>query len=128
MVASDMTGKLVLVPGPDHPITVTPAETTVTVRWGDRVIAKTDDALTLRESTYPAVYYLPLDAVDADVLEPSTHRTYCPFKGDASYYSLSDGETLAENAVWTYLTPYDAVSGIAGRVAFYPHQVEIIAG
>ncbi len=120
-----MTEKLVLVPGPDHPITVAPSETTVTVRFADRVVAKTDAALVLREATYPARYYLPLDAVDPDVLRPSDHRTYCPYKGDASYYSLVDGEMVSENAVWTYLTPYDAVSDIAGHVAFYPYRVTI---
>ena len=123
-----MTVKQVLVPGLDHPITVAPAGTTVTVTWRDRLVASTDDALVLRESTYRPVYYLPLDAVDADLLEPSTHATYCPYKGDASYYSLVDGDAVAENAVWRYVTPYDAVSEIAGRVAFYPNQVEISVG
>jgi len=122
-----MTEKQVLVPGPDHPITVIPADTTVTVSLGDRVIAKTDRALVLQESTSPAVYSLPLEAVDADVLEPSTHQTYCPFKGDASYCSLRDGDTVSTDAVWTYVTPYDAVSEIAGHVAFYPDRVEITA-
>ena len=122
-----MSEKQVLVPGPDHPITISPAATTVTVTWADRVIAKSDDVLVLQESTYRPVYYLPLDAVDADVLTPTSHQTYCPYKGDASYHSLRDGEQVAENAVWTYLAPYDAVSAIAGRVAFYPHLVEITA-
>ena len=122
-----MTAKQVLVPGPDHPITVAPAGTTVTVHLGDRLIAKTDDALLLQEASYPAVYYLPLDSVDADVLVASAHRTYCPFKGDASYYTLCDGDTVSENAVWTYRAPYDAVSQIAGHVAFYPDRVEITA-
>jgi uncharacterized protein (DUF427 family) len=123
-----MTEKQVLIPGPDHPITVTPSGQTVTVRFGDRIIAKTEQALVLQESTYRPVHYLPLDAVDADVLEPTSHATYCPYKGDASYYSLADGETVAENAVWCYVSPYDAVSEIAGRVAFYPHLVEITIG
>ena len=123
-----MTEKQVLIPGPDHPITVTPSGQTVTVRFGDRIIAKTDQALVLQESTYRPVHYLPLDAVDADVLEATSHATYCPYKGDASYYSLADGETVAENEVWCYVSPYDAVSEIAGRVAFYPHLVEITIG
>jgi uncharacterized protein (DUF427 family) len=123
-----VTEKQVLVPGPDHPITITPADTTVTVRWAGRVIAKTDDALVLQESTYRPVYYLPLDSVDADVLAPSADRTYCPYKGDASYYSLADRDEVSDNALWTYVTPYDAVSEIAGRVAFYPDRVEITAG
>ena len=122
-----MTEKQVLVPGPDHPITVTPADTTVTVRLRGRTIAQTERALVLQEASYPPVYYLPLEAVDADVLEPSTHQTYCPFKGDASYYSLRDGDTVSTDAVWTYVTPYDAVSEIAGHVAFYPDRVEITA-
>ena len=126
-VAPDMTEKQVLVPGPDHPITIAPAGTTVTVRLGGRVIATTDDALLLQEASYPGVYYLPLDSVDPEVLAPSDHRTYCPFKGDASYYSLRDGDAVSENAVWTYVAPYDAVSEIAGRVAFYPSRVEVTA-
>jgi uncharacterized protein (DUF427 family) len=123
-----MSEKQVLVPGPDHPITVTPADSTVTVSFGGRIIAKTDDALVLQESTYPAVHYLPLDAVDADVLEVSDHASYCPFKGDASYYSLDDGEHRSEDAVWSYVEPYEAVSEIAGRVAFYPDRVDIMVG
>ena len=123
-----MSEKLVLVPSPGHPITIAPASATVTVRWAGRVIAKTEDALVLRESTYRPVYYLPLDAVESDVLEASTHRTYCPYKGDATYYSLTDGDQVTADAVWTYLSPYDAVSEIAGRVAFYPQHVEITTG
>jgi uncharacterized protein (DUF427 family) len=122
-----MTEKPVLIPGPDHPITITPADERVSVHFGDRLVATTDRALVLEEAGYPPVYYVPLDAVDADLLEPTTHETYCPFKGDASYYSLHDGDNLAENAVWTYVTPYDAVSEIAGHVAFYRHQVTISA-
>jgi uncharacterized protein (DUF427 family) len=122
-----MSEKQVLVPGPDHPITVTPADRTVTVRFGGRLIAKTDDALVLQESAYPPVHYLPLDAVDPEVLEASDHATYCPFKGDASYYSLLDGDTVIADAVWTYIAPYDAVAEIADHVAFYPQHVEISA-
>jgi uncharacterized protein (DUF427 family) len=127
VVVTGMTDKLVLIPGADHPITITPADATVTVHLGQRLIAKTDHGLVLREAGYRPVYYLPLDDVDADVLEPTTHETYCPYKGDASYYSLRDGDTLAENAVWTYVAPYDAVSAIAGHVAFYPDRVTISA-
>jgi uncharacterized protein (DUF427 family) len=122
-----MTEKQVLVPGPDHPITITPADTTVEVRFGGRLIVKSDHALLLREASYPPVYYLPLDDVDPEVLEQSTHQTYCPFKGDASYYSLRDRDSLAADAAWTYVTPYDAVSAIANHVAFYPDQVDISA-
>lgn len=123
-----MTEKQVLIPGPDHPITVTPSGSTVTVAFDGRVIAETDRALVLQEASYPPAYYLPLDAVDPAVLESTSHASYCPFKGDASYYSLRHGDTVADNAVWSYVTPYDAVSEIAGHVAFYPDKVDITVG
>ncbi len=122
-----MSEKPVLVPGPDHPITVTPADTEVSVRFGDRLIASTDRALVLRQASYPPVYYLPLEDVEPDILEATAHATYCPYKGDASFFSLADGDAVAENAAWTYVAPYDAVSAIAGHVAFYPDRVTISA-
>jgi uncharacterized protein (DUF427 family) len=85
-----MTEKPGLTPGPDHPITVEPPPGSIRVRFGDRQIAYTDSALVLAEATYPPVLYIPLEDVDADVLEPSSHETYCPYKGDASHYSLRD--------------------------------------
>ena len=123
-----MSDKPVLVPGPDHPITIAPADSEVTVTFGGRLVAKSDRALVLREAGYRPVHYLPLDDVDATVLVPTFHATYCPYKGDASYYSLVDGDASAENAVWSYVAPYHAVAEIAGHVAFYPDRVEITAG
>ncbi len=117
-----------MIPDENHPITVTPTSGRVVVTRGGRQIADTTRALTLQESTYPAVQYVPLADVDPAVLERTDHATYCPFKGDAGYYSLVvDGER-ADNAVWTYDAPYDAVAEIAGHVAFYPDQVEINVG
>lgn len=112
-------------PGPDHPITIEPNPARVTVRVGDRVVAETSAALSLRESTYPAVPYIPLADVDQSLLRPTETSTYCPYKGDASYYTvdLPDGELT--DAVWTYPEPYAAVAEIAGHVAFYADKVEI---
>ncbi|MCW2795507.1 DUF427 domain-containing protein [Nocardioides sp.] len=120
-----MSEKQVLIPDATHPITITPTQGRVVVTAGDRVLADSSDALTLRESTYPPVQYVPIGDVDPAVLQRTDHATYCPFKGDAGYYSVVlDGETL-DNAVWTYDEPYDAVAEIAGHVAFYPHLVEV---
>src|SRR4051794_10551739 len=120
-----MSEKTVLTPDASHPITVTPTSGRVVVTLGERTIADTTSALTLQEASYPAVQYLPLADVDATVLERTDRATYCPYKGDASYYSLvADGETR-DNAVWTYETPYDAVAPIAGHVAFYPDVVDV---
>jgi uncharacterized protein (DUF427 family) len=123
---TETTANKVLVPGPDHPITVTPTGSRVTVTRGGRTIADTTRALTLQEATYPAVQYLPIEDVDPAVLAPSDHATYCPYKGDASYYDLTVDGAVVENAVWTYRAPYDAVAEITGHVAFYPNQVDAI--
>ena len=120
-----MSDKPRLVPDARHPITITPTATRVVVKLGDRVVADTKDALTLQEAGYPAVQYVPLADVDPSLLTRSDLATYCPYKGDASYYSLVvDGQTH-ENAVWTYESPYDAVGAIAGHVAFYPNVVDV---
>ncbi|WP_206790593.1 DUF427 domain-containing protein [Amycolatopsis sp. MtRt-6] len=118
--------KQVLQPGPDHPITVEPTKARVVVKAGGRVVADSRNAFTLQESTYPAVQYIPLADVDAGVLERTDHETYCPYKGEASYYSLNVGAVRAENAVWTYEKPYDAVAPIKDHVAFYPNVVDSI--
>ena len=114
-----------LIPDDHHPITITPNPDRVVVTLGERTVADTTSALTLQEASYPAVQYVPLSDVDPALLERTDHATYCPYKGDASYYSLvADGETH-DNAVWTYEAPYDAVSEIAGHVAFYPNVVDV---
>ena len=120
-----MRSKPVLTPGPRHPITVEPAARRVRVTFADRVVADTGRALVLREASYPPVFYVPLADVDTAVLEPSTRRTYCPYKGDASYFTLRAGDRIADDAVWRYESPYDAVAVIAGHVAFYPQHVRI---
>lgn len=121
-----MPEKKVLVPGPDHPITVEPTKARVVVKAGGRVVADTRNALTLQEASYPAVQYIPREDADFGVLERTSHETYCPFKGDASYYSLRTGDGLAENVVWTYEKPHDAVASIKDHLAFYPNRVDSI--
>jgi len=111
-------------PGPEHPITIEPNPARVVVRAGERVIADTTRALTLREAGYAPVSYIPLEDVERSLLIPTDHATYCPYKGDASYYTI-DGAERGENAVWEYREPYAAVAAIAGHVAFYPDRVRI---
>lgn len=117
--------RTVKTPGPDHPVTVEPAASRVVVRAGGTVVADTTRALTLRESTYPPVRYIPIEDVDRSALTPSDSRTHCPYKGEASYYSLTTPDGTVDDAVWTYAEPYDAVRALAGHVAFYPQHVEI---
>lgn len=117
-----------LTPGPDHPITVTPHAGRVTVRLGDRVLVDTERALELREASYPPVLYVPREDADAAAFTASATRTYCPYKGDASYLSITGEDGELSDAVWSYEQPYDAVAPIAGHLAFYPDRVTIDAG
>ena len=120
-----MTDKPIRQPGPDHPIRIerNPARVTVTV--DGQVIADTNDALTLWEANYPPVHYIPLSDVVAGMVQPTDHYTYCPYKGDCSYYTVLVGGPRTVNAVWTYDAPYEAVAAIKGHVAFYPNRVDI---
>lgn len=121
-----MTDLPVLEPTAEHPITIEPTTGWVRVRLHGEIIADSHAALTLRESTYPAVQYIPMTDVVQAALTPSDTATYCPFKGHAGYYSVTTatGETV-EDAVWTYQQPYPAVAAIAGHVAFYPDKADI---
>ncbi len=108
---------------PDHRIATKPAGMRIQVQFNAEVIADSRDAVEMKEGDYPVVYYLPRKDVKMDRLVRSSHQTYCPFKGTASYYSLKNG---AENAVWSYEEPYDEMRVIKGLLAFYPDKVDSI--
>ena len=109
----------------DHPIRIEPNPHRVRVRLGGKIVVDTTHALTLFEATYPGVQYVPRADADMSLLTRTTHKTHCPYKGDASYYSIGTADRSAENAVWTYEQPLPGVAGIAGYLAFYPNKVEI---
>ena len=113
------------IPGPDHPITVTATPKRMQVRYGEHVIADSRAALTLQESTYPAVIYFPREDVAMAFFSRTEKTTHCPYKGDASYYTILMDGRFAENAVWTYETPYPAMAQIKDHLAFYPNKVTI---
>jgi uncharacterized protein (DUF427 family) len=108
------------IPGPDHPITLEPSRRRVRAAFERHVIADTDDALILREADYPPVYYLPMDDVEMSFLSKTEHHTTCPYKGEASYWSIYMEGRIEENAAWSYEDPYPAVGAVKGRIAFYP--------
>ena len=122
-----MKEKPIKVPGPDHPISIERNSARVVVSVAGDVIADTCDALTLREADYSPVQYIPREDVDLSQLKRTDHATYCPYKGDCNYYSVSVGGKKSVNAVWTYENPYPAVEQIKGHVAFYPDRVDEIA-
>jgi uncharacterized protein (DUF427 family) len=113
-------------PGPDHPITIAPTPQRVRIRLGGEVVAETSRALTLQEASYPPVQYIPREDARMDLLSRTPRSTHCPYKGDASYYSIAAGGRQAENAVWSYESPYPAMAQIAGYLAFYPDRVDAI--
>jgi uncharacterized protein (DUF427 family) len=112
-------------PGPDHPITITANPKRVRVLADGVVIADTTHALTLKEASYPAVQYVPREDANMDVLKRTERVTHCPYKGDASYYSVVCSGKVLENAIWTYETPFPAMTEISGHLAFYPDKVKI---
>lgn len=113
------------VPGPDHPITISPAGRRVRVHFGGQIVADTEKALTLREASYPPVYYIPRADADMNLLKATERSTHCPYKGDASYFSIAAGAELAENAVWSYEQPFPAMAEIKDHLAFYPNKVTV---
>jgi uncharacterized protein (DUF427 family) len=108
---------------PEHCVTVRPAGVRVRILAQGELIADTRDAFLLEETGYRPVYYVPRKDVRMERLARSRHRTHCPFKGEASYFSLAGG---AENAAWSYEDPYDEVSVIKDLLAFYPDRVDAI--
>ena len=121
--------RAVKVPDATHPITIRPTGSRVTVSVGGVKVAESDSALSLAEASYPVVQYIPIADVDQSLLVRTDSQTYCPYKGDASYYSVQtpDGRTETD-LIWTYEQPYDAVAEIAGHVAFYANRAEISIG
>jgi uncharacterized protein (DUF427 family) len=111
---------------PDHPITIRPADGRIRVTFAGQIVADSGEALVLMEASYSSVFYLPPEHVDFTVLERTDHKTRCPYKGEASYYSIQIGGRTAQNAVWSYEQPLDAVAAIAGYLAFYPDRVDSI--
>lgn len=121
-----MTDKTIKIPGPDHPISIGKSTSHVVVTVGGKTVADSRNAVLLRESSYPPVLYIPRADVDMTLLQRTDHSSYCPYKGDCSYYSIPSGGERSTNAIWTYETPYDAVAGIAEYMAFYPNRVDAI--
>ena len=120
-----MNDKPIKVPNPDHPITIEANPKRILVTLDGAVVADTTHALTVREARYPAVHYIPRADVDMTKLTQTQHTTYCPYKGDCSYYSLTASGERGINAVWTYESPYPAVDAIKDHLAFYPDRVEL---
>ncbi len=113
-------------PSHPHAITIEKNPNRVKVTFNGTVIADTRQALVLREGTLPAVHYIPREDVAMSYLRSTDHATHCPFKGDASHFTVNVEDRTAENAVWTYEAPYPAVADIKDHVAFYREKMDAI--
>jgi uncharacterized protein (DUF427 family) len=116
--------KTMKLPGSDHPITLESSHSRVVVSTAARTIAESRNGLILREANYPPVLYIPREDADMSLLLRTERSSYCPYKGDCSYYSIPLGGAKSINAVWTYEKPYAAVAAIAGHLAFYPERID----
>ena len=112
--------------GPDHPITIERNPKRVRVIFNGQVVADSNETLTLKEATLSPVFYIPREDADMTHFDRTTHSTHCPYKGDASYFSLHVGDRVSDNAVWSYENPFPAMTRIAGRLAFYRSRVDAI--
>ena len=116
---------------PDHRVDLLPERRHVKVVFGGVTIADSNAALRVEETGHEPVHYLPEKDVRIDLMHPTEHHTHCPYKGEASYWTIevpaeNDGVRRSENAVWAYPAPYDEVSGLAGYYAFYTSRVDSI--
>jgi uncharacterized protein (DUF427 family) len=125
-VKGGATGRTSMQANPDYTIRIVPHPARLRVLWNGNVIADTTDALMLHEASYPAVPYVPRADVDMTLLTKSPRKTHCPYKGEASYFSLQSGGVTANDAVWSYETPFPAVKSIAGYLAFDPKEAEFV--
>ncbi len=111
---------------PDHKIVLEPSKQQIRILLGGECIADTSKALVMTEGDYPAVYYIPRADIRESLFAKTDHSTYCPFKGHATYWTIDAAGQQSENAAWSYETPYDEVTKIAGHLAFYPGRVDAI--
>ena len=108
-----------------HTVTITPSDLHVEVRLDGQLLAETDRPVLLDETGLPRRYYLHPEDVRMDLLTPTSFHTTCPFKGEASYWSLTVGDTTHDGIVWGYPEPIDGAAGIAGLLCFYPDRTEL---
>ncbi|MFZ3177297.1 MAG: DUF427 domain-containing protein [Methylovirgula sp.] len=118
--------KPIKIPGPDHPISIARNPNQVVVTFAGQVIAETRAALTLKEAGYPPVFYIPREDVNMRLLQRTEHSTYCPYKGDCSYFTIAVRDARAVNAVWSYEEPHATVAIISYHLAFYPDRIDAI--
>jgi uncharacterized protein (DUF427 family) len=111
---------------PDHKVKLINSDQHVQVIFNGEVVADSKRTIVVDESGHKPVYYFPRDDVRMDHMQRTNHHTYCPFKGEASYYTLTVRDEKEENSVWTYEKPYDEVKELKDYLAFYVNRMDKI--
>ena len=111
---------------PDYRVDFEQTAKRVRVRLGGQTVADSTDARIMLETRHTPVYYLPRADVRMDLAERTDHESFCPFKGEASYWTLVVGDQSAENAMWSYEQPFAEVAGIRDYMAFYGDRVDAL--
>ncbi len=109
---------------PDYRVDLKPNAERIRVRFNGEIVSDSRRTLVVHETKHDPVIYFPREDVRFELLERTRHQTFCPFKGDASYWSLRVGDRIEKNAVWSYESPFDEVAGLKDYIAFYPDRVE----
>jgi uncharacterized protein (DUF427 family) len=113
---------------PGHTVTITPADLHVEIRVDDELVAATDHPVILEETGLPTRYYLRREDVRMDLFRATTFSTECPFKGQASYWTLQLGDNIHDGIMWSYETPIPSAEGITGLLCFYNDRVDLTVG
>lgn len=122
-----MTSPQMKIPGPDHPITLVRSSSPVVIKVGGRQIGESLEPLILHEARYAPVPYIPRSDLDMSLFTQTATTTHCPYKGEATYFSMTVAGQTYPDVAWSYETPYPAVEEIIGHIAFYPDRVDIQA-
>jgi uncharacterized protein (DUF427 family) len=113
---------------PGYQVTIEPLGQPVEVKVGDETIASSERAVAVSETRHRPVWYIPLEDIRQDRISPTDTKTYCPFKGHASYWSIDLGDHSIEDAIWAYLEPYEECAKLAGFASFYTNKVDLYIG
>lgn len=109
---------------PDYQIEISPAGKTVSIELEGEKIVESANALVMREQNHGPVYYFPREDIAMTHFQRTDHSSHCPFKGDASYWTLKVGDRVLENVMWSYETPFDECAQIKDYVAFYRDRLD----
>ena len=110
---------------PFHRVDVLASSREVSLELDGQVLAQSSRPVLLFETMLPARYYLPRADVTAELV-PSPTRTWCAYKGEASYFSVSAGGRLVRDIAWSYPDPQHDAARVRDLIAFFDERIDVI--